>query len=108
MKVSTTGRISRRHASIIVGDSPKPTSEINASVSDEKARAHAAEAPSTQSDRPGHGSDGAPHGSDRVLEYMKELNLPLTRATYLALAYPAGVPDPLSAEQEAMIPPQLQ
>lgn len=48
-----------------------------------------------------------PSGHDPVLERMKERGLPLTRKMYLTLAYPDGVPDPLPAEEEALIPDEL-
>jgi hypothetical protein len=102
MKVSSTGKISRRHVSLIVDDNHRTSPE------------HPATTP-----RPDEGrllpigreearNDGLQDGWERALRYMKELSLPLTRETYLALAYPEGVPDPLSPEDEARIPPGLE
>lgn len=47
-------------------------------------------------------------GSDPLLELMKAQGTPLTRQNYLALAYPQGAPDPLPAELELGLPPELQ
>ena len=108
MKVSSTGRISRRHASLIVDDKPRPASETaKGPVEEQHARVADALPLGAHREVPGS-SDDLRSVSDRVLEYMKALNLPLTRETYLALAYPEGVPNPLSPEQEADVPPGLK
>lgn len=39
---------------------------------------------------------------------MKRLGLPLTRESYLELAYAGNVPRKLSGEEEALLPEQFQ
>lgn len=46
--------------------------------------------------------------ADPVLEHMKRLGLPLTRASYLEFNYPDGVPCPLPAELAASVPGWLR
>ena len=46
--------------------------------------------------------------TDPVLEHMKRLGLPLTRASYLDFNYPDGVPNPLPAEIAASVPRWLR
>ncbi len=46
--------------------------------------------------------------ADPLVTWMKAHNIPLTRDRYLNLAYPDGEPDELSAEQESMLPPEIQ
>lgn len=46
--------------------------------------------------------------ADLVLEHMKRLGLPLTRASYLDFNYPDGVPEPLTAEVAASVPRWLR
>ncbi len=45
---------------------------------------------------------------DATLARMKRLGRPLTREVYLSMEYPDGVPDPLPAELEDMIPDELR
>ena len=45
---------------------------------------------------------------DPVLARMKARGLPLTRAVWLELSFPDGVPDPLPAELDAAIPAELR
>ena len=47
-------------------------------------------------------------GADHILDSMKRRGLPLTRAVYLSLNYPDGVPDPMPGELEALIPRELR
>ena len=107
MKVSSTGRISRRHASLIVDDKVRPLSET-ANSHGEKQHPRAADTTLPQGRGGEPAGDGPRAVGDHVLEYMREANLPLTRETYLALAYPGGVPNPLSPEQEAIVPPEVK
>ena len=46
--------------------------------------------------------------ADVVLHMMKRDGIPLTRANYLAMAYPEGMPQPWSAELEAELPQSLR
>jgi hypothetical protein len=46
--------------------------------------------------------------TDTIVEFMKEHDIPLTRNAYMSLAYPEGDPDEWSAEQEAMLPSEIQ
>jgi hypothetical protein len=48
------------------------------------------------------------NGTDIVLDELKKRSIPVTRANYLALAYPEGVPKPWTAELEAQLPEVLQ
>ena len=50
----------------------------------------------------------AGQAEDEILQEMKELHLPMTRASYLTLAYWPDLPDELSAEEEALLPEQFQ
>jgi hypothetical protein len=43
-----------------------------------------------------------------LMRLMKKYDIPLTRENYLKLAYLGEVPEPLSAEQEADLPVELQ
>ena len=43
-----------------------------------------------------------------LMRLMKKYDIPLTRENYLKLAYVGEVPEPLSAEQEADLPVELQ
>ena len=45
---------------------------------------------------------------DHVLNYMKKINVPLTRENYLDYAYFGNPPEELSAEEEAALPEELQ
>ena len=47
-------------------------------------------------------------GPDPIVEHLKSLGRPVTREAYLAFAYPEGVEEPLDAELEAMLPPELR
>ncbi|MGB8630157.1 MAG: hypothetical protein WCD69_12315 [Xanthobacteraceae bacterium] len=47
------------------------------------------------------------HGSDPVLARMRRFNIPLTRQNYLDLAHMGKVPDPLGAEEEAELLPEM-
>ena len=49
-------------------------------------------------------SEPIDHGLDPILEYMREKGLPMDREHYLAVCFPEGVPDKLSAEEEAELP----
>ena len=46
--------------------------------------------------------------ADPLLDYMKRHGLPITRESYLALDYPDGPPDPLPAELEQGLPPEVR
>lgn len=43
-----------------------------------------------------------------MLDHMRRLGLPLTRASYLDFSYPDGVPSPLPAEIAASVPRWLR
>jgi hypothetical protein len=45
---------------------------------------------------------------DAVLRYMKDNKLPMTRETYLRLAYLGDVPETLGGEEEAALPEIFQ
>lgn len=45
---------------------------------------------------------------DTVLDLMVQTRQPLTRATYLTIAYPFGLPDPWTPEHEADLPERFQ
>ena len=45
---------------------------------------------------------------DPLVEHMKRLGLPLTRAAYLNFNYPDGVPEPMPAEIAASVPRWLR
>ena len=49
-------------------------------------------------------SEPIDHGLDPILEYMRGKGLPMDREHYLAVCFPEGVPDKLSAEEEAELP----
>lgn len=53
-----------------------------------------------------------PHGVDLkldpVAQVMVDAQIPVSRASYLAVAYPDGLPEPWTAELEAQLPPELQ
>ena len=42
------------------------------------------------------------------LSLMRNFNIPITRENYLDLAYMGDVPSPLSAEEEAELPPEIR
>lgn len=46
--------------------------------------------------------------TDRLLEYMKKHNIPVTREQYLALNYGSDYPDDLTADEEASLPEEIQ
>ena len=46
--------------------------------------------------------------NDETLALMKEFKMPMTRETYLELAFMGEAPDELSAEQEADLPEQFR
>lgn len=46
--------------------------------------------------------------TDILIDFMHKNNIPVTRNAYMALAYPEGEPDEWSAEQEAMLPSEVQ
>jgi hypothetical protein len=46
--------------------------------------------------------------TDNLVTWMEKNNIPLTRERYLNLAYPEGEPDEWSAEQESMLPTEIQ
>ena len=43
-----------------------------------------------------------------MVQLMRRFNIPVTRESYLDLAFMAEVPDELGAEQEADLPVELQ
>jgi hypothetical protein len=43
-----------------------------------------------------------------TIELMAFLGIPVTRQGFLNLAYPEGLPDPWTAEDEEGLPPQLR
>ena len=45
---------------------------------------------------------------DPVLQHLENLHLPLTRENYLEAAYPFGLPDSWSSEDEASLPPEIR
>jgi hypothetical protein len=47
-------------------------------------------------------------GEYPLIEMMLRHGIPVTRASYLELNFPEGVPDPLPAEEEAELPEPLQ
>ena len=47
------------------------------------------------------GESTGPSGSDAILAYMQKKGRPMTRETWLAMAYPDGLPTPWTAELEA-------
>jgi hypothetical protein len=47
-------------------------------------------------------------GNDPVVERLKARGLPVTRTNYLKLAYPEGAPEPLPAEELAMMEEALR
>ena len=46
--------------------------------------------------------------TDTLIEMMVHHGIPITRKAYLDLAYWGEAPDPLPAELEAELPPELQ
>lgn len=46
--------------------------------------------------------------NDPLVRLMKRFNIPVTRQSYLELAFMCEVPEPLGAEQEADLPVELQ
>ena len=45
---------------------------------------------------------------DPVLQHLENLHLPLTRENYLEAAYPLGLPDSWSSEDEASLPQEIR
>ena len=45
---------------------------------------------------------------DPVLQHLENLHLPLTRENYLEAAYPMGLPESWSAEDEASLPHEIR
>jgi hypothetical protein len=45
---------------------------------------------------------------DPLVAWMKDHNIPITRESYLNLAYPEGEPEEWSAELEALLPVEIQ
>jgi hypothetical protein len=45
---------------------------------------------------------------DILITWMKDHDIPITRERYLNLAYPEGEPDPWTAEDEMMLPKEIQ
>lgn len=46
--------------------------------------------------------------SNPVLQHLENLHLPLTRENYLEAAYPLGLPDSWSSEDEASLPQEIR
>ena len=46
--------------------------------------------------------------SDPVLQHLENLHLPLTRENYLEAAYPLGLPDSWSPQDEASLPQEIR
>jgi hypothetical protein len=53
-------------------------------------------------------SDRQTGSGDGLIDLMRHHNIPITRENYLELAYMGEVPEELSAEEEANLPPELQ
>jgi hypothetical protein len=45
---------------------------------------------------------------DPVLQHLESLQIPLTRENYLQAAYPLGLPESWSAEDEASLPHEIR
>jgi hypothetical protein len=45
---------------------------------------------------------------DPIVTWMQNHDIPLTRDRYLNLAYPEGVPEPWTAEHEALLPVEFR
>ena len=45
---------------------------------------------------------------DPVLQHLESLQLPLTRENYLEAAYPLGLPDSWSPQDEASLPQEIR
>ena len=45
---------------------------------------------------------------DPVLQHLENLHLPLTRENYLEVAYPMGLPEGWSQEDEASLPHEIR
>ena len=45
---------------------------------------------------------------DPVLQHLENLQLPLTRENYLEAAYPLGLPDSWSPQDEASLPQEIR
>jgi hypothetical protein len=45
---------------------------------------------------------------DPVLQHLENLHIPLTRENYLETAYPLGLPESWSAEDEASLPHEIR
>lgn len=52
--------------------------------------------------------DWVKDSKDYVVRWLAKNGIPVTRESYLDVAYPDGAPSPLPAELEAGLPPQLQ
>ena len=46
--------------------------------------------------------------NDLLVTWLKDHDIPLTRAVYLAIAFPEGEPDPWTAEDEMVLPKEIQ
>ena len=47
-------------------------------------------------------------GLDSVKAHLKERGIPLSRESYLKVAYPDGAPNPMPAELEMMLPAEIR
>jgi hypothetical protein len=47
-------------------------------------------------------------GTDPLVRFLKRLGLPLTRENYLMMAYPDREDPELGAEEESMLPEEIQ
>ncbi len=45
---------------------------------------------------------------DPVLQHLENLHMPLTRENYLEVAYPMGLPESWSQEDEASLPHEIR
>ena len=45
---------------------------------------------------------------DPVLQHLENLHIPLTRENYLEVAYPMGLPESWSKEDEASLPHEIR
>jgi hypothetical protein len=53
-------------------------------------------------------SSGDEHEQDLLVRWMTSHGITVTRHSYLALAYPDGIPEEWTAELEVQLPPHLQ
>jgi hypothetical protein len=51
---------------------------------------------------------GTPESEDGLLALMRHYGIPITRESYLELAYMGEPPEELSAEEEMNLPPELR